>query len=53
MTKANRKEAARRLWKHQRRQHSILSEKWKEAFSSVLPITLIVLILCMIINFPP
>ena len=48
MTKANRKEAARRLWKHQRRQHSILSEKWKEAFSSVLPITLIVLILCFV-----
>ncbi len=30
------------------RYHSILTDKWKEAFTSVLPITLIVLVLCFL-----
>ena len=48
MTSSNRRAAARRFLKRQSRQHSILNEKWKEAFSSVFPITMIVLILCFV-----
>ena len=40
---ANRSRAALR-----QRYHSILTDKWKEAFASVLPITLIVLVLCFL-----
>ena len=48
MARPNRREAARRFLKRQTRRHSILAEKWQEAFASVLPITLIVLILCFL-----
>ena len=36
------------LWKRHNAHHSILTEKWKEAYTSVLPITLIVLALCFL-----
>ena len=39
--------------KHRRRQRIILTEKWREALASVLPITLIVLILCFTVTPAP
>ena len=47
MSKSNRRDATRRFLKRQNH-HSILTEKWKESFDSVLPITLIVMILCFL-----
>lgn len=43
-----RQEAARRFLRRQSRHRNLLQEKWKEAYSSVLPIVLIVLILCFL-----
>ncbi len=48
MTKEKRRAQAKMLWKRRKVQHNILGEKWKEAYTSVLPITLIVLALCFI-----
>ncbi|MBR3873358.1 MAG: DUF1538 domain-containing protein [Clostridia bacterium] len=48
MTKEKRKLQARRLWKNRLIHRSILTEKWREAYASVLPITLIVLFLCFL-----
>ena len=48
MTKASRREAARRFLRRQSRHRGILHEKWKESYSSVVPIVLIVLILCFV-----
>lgn len=56
MTKEIRAERQRELRKRRDRlrrrrgaHRSILNEKWKESLSSVLPITLIVLVLCMVL----
>jgi len=48
MTREKRKNKAKQLWKRRALHHSILTEKWKEAYASVLPITLIVLALCFL-----
>ena len=48
MTKDKRKSNAKRFLTYRHAHRSILNEKWKEAFTSVLPITLIVLALCFI-----
>ena len=48
MTREKQKARVRRLLKRRYAHRSILTEKWKEAFSSVLPITLIVLALCFV-----
>ena len=48
MLREKRKNEAKRLWKRRNAYHSILTEKWKEAYASVLPITLIVLALCFL-----
>jgi len=48
MLREKRKNEAKRLWKRRNAYHSILTEKWKEAYASVLPITLIVLSLCFL-----
>ncbi len=48
MTKVSRQEAARRFLRRQSRHRGILHEKWKESYSSVVPIVLIVLILCFV-----
>ena len=48
MTKEKRKLQARRLRKNRLIHRSILTEKWREAYTSVLPITLIVLFLCFL-----
>ena len=48
MTKDKRRSRAKQLWKRRAAQHGILTEKWKEAYASVLPITLIVLALCFL-----
>ncbi len=48
MTKEKRRAQAKTLWKRRKAHRSILSEKWKEAYASVLPITLIVLTLCFL-----
>ena len=42
------KRQTKNFWKRRRVYHSILTEKWKEAYASVLPITLIVLALCFV-----
>ena len=47
MIRKDRRDAARRFLKQSARS-SILTEKWREALASVLPITLIVLILCFL-----
>ena len=43
-----RKDRAKRFWKRRSAYRSILTEKWKEAYASVLPITLIVLAMCFL-----
>ena len=48
MTGAKRQSQTKSFWKHRHAYHSILTEKWKEAYASVLPITLIVLVLCFV-----
>ncbi len=48
MTREKRKNHAKQLWKRRSAHRNILNEKWKEAFASVLPITLIVLALCFL-----
>ena len=48
MTGVKPKNKAKALWKRHNAHHSILTEKWKEAYTSVLPITLIVLALCFL-----
>ncbi|MBR5547243.1 MAG: DUF1538 domain-containing protein [Clostridia bacterium] len=48
MTGAKRQNQTKRFWKRRNAHHSILTEKWKEAYTSVLPITLIVLALCFL-----
>ena len=48
MTREKRRNQARRFWNHRNAHRSILTEKWKEAYASVLPITLIVLALCFL-----
>lgn len=48
MTRKKSKEQAKRFWNRRNARRSILTEKWKESFSSVLPITLIVLVLCFL-----
>ena len=42
------KRQTKSFWKRRHAYHSILTEKWKEAYASVLPITLIVLALCFL-----
>jgi len=42
------RQKVKQLWKRRTAHHSILTEKWKESFASVLPITLIVLVLCFL-----
>ena len=46
MTREKQKARVRRLLKRRYAHRSILTDKWKESFTSVLPITLIVLVLC-------
>lgn len=41
--------ARRRQWRRRARRHGILREKWKEALRSVLPITAIVIALCLVV----
>ena len=48
MLQTKSREAARRFLKQQRHHHNILTEKWKEAFASVMPIALIVMVLCFL-----
>ena len=48
MTKDKRNNRAKRLWNYSHAFHNLLTDKWKEAYASVLPITLIVLILCFV-----
>jgi len=48
MTREKRRNQARRFWNRRNAHRSILTEKWKEAYTSVLPITLIVLVLCFL-----
>ncbi len=48
MTKLNRKDEARRFLRRHSRHRGILHEKWKESYSSVMPIVLIVLVLCFL-----
>ncbi len=48
MTKEKRREKTKRFLNRRSAHRSILTEKWKEAYTSVLPITLIVLIMCFL-----
>lgn len=48
MTRDKRKDRTKQLWKRRLAHRSILTEKWREAYTSVLPITLIVLALCFV-----
>lgn len=49
MTGITQDNAAKRIIRRQKQHRTVLREKWKEAFASVLPITLIVLALCFVL----